>query len=633
MATNTTTALPIRSNAAAQRIGQRFQQANTLPDPAPQPSYHDDILDRMNAEQNISLDDGPTAIIDVQPDYRFTLSVIIYHVIRIYATLEQKNNPMISPASITAYCLALTYGYALICDSENVRNVKSEYADSYADNPSRCDLLIELERAFVPPFLRNILTALTPTFDPRRSNLSFVNTFACFFASHDYGRTYPISMFLKAHHIIATRPSNLNPVTTYNDWLQMNVTSGTPALDIGQLLGQGTQSGNYNNWISSRVQSLFNPVTSRSNTNRPTLAPIPSFPYPTTTWDINPYIYLLNADKDNIHTTLTFIKTMSNIVHEQITGSFQLGTHFSTQSGVQIMTHFYSGPSLPTWHSLITKPSDNDVTSTTFAETIKFLSTPIGKVETNLPFPEKDDIIDKMLYLVKKSTSHNNSDEPDSYMEFDSDTDVLPDVRYFDPYGYSPSTLPFTIMAGLHIETAEIDGFTIPQPNTDYSLRNENSHFLQSALPMHIIKPGNIIGNALDRTIIAERTLHDSGAPKVHVSLYDMMQNRIPYFDQQVRDSLPSTLPGFDATPHVGFFQRAFSSFGFRIPSLERSKPPNIHNDSIYAWSSYRYINRNVARTTTRRTRTYMICNFRTIYGTNITMSQSIHPSKLIPFA
>jgi len=529
--------------------------------------------------------------------------------------------------------MSIIYGFALISDSENIRITKSDYADQFTSNPSRRDLLLELERSFVPPFLRNILTGLMPTSDPRRPNISFVNTFAGFNPLYDYGRTFPISMFLKAHHLVATRPSNSNPTQIFNDWLLLPVTDGTAELTIAQLIGASLPSGNYDNWLLTRIRTLFNPVTSRSNTTRPTFSPITTFPLTTTAWEFNPYTYLLSADKDNVATITTFIKSMSSIINEQLSGSTQLGSLFDTPSGVQLMTHFYHGPALPTWHFIVPVSSEKEITATTYASVLKFLEPPTNGQGHTLPYPEKDDIIDKLLYLVNKTTKHNPHDNPRGYMSFDSDDHVTPDVRYLDPYNYSASSLPYTMMTGLLIETEEIDAFAVPQPNLDFSLFTDNSHVLQSAVPLDIIKRATDIGSSNYHISLMPRTLQTSDSPKIGISLYDYSINVLPRFDQQVSDPKPTALYGFDSENHHDRFTRAFSKFGFRLSSMERSKSPNVPERPLYAWSSYRFVNKFAPKVTSRAKRVCMLLNFRTIYGTNATLSQSVHPSRLIPLA
>jgi hypothetical protein len=358
-----------------------------------------------------------------------------------------------------------------------------------------------------------------------------------------------------------------------------------------------------------------------------------TFPLETTSWDFNPYIYLLNADKDNVHMTLTFVKSMSSIINEQLTGSTQLGSLFAPISGVQIMTHFYHGPALPTWHWLVPKPTEAEISATTFATAIKFLAEPAKTNGYTLPYPEKDDVIDKLLYLVKKVAKHDPETSPLTYSLFDSDDDVLPDVRYFDPYNYSPSSLPFTMMTGLSIETEEIDGFTVPQPLLDNSLHDDNAHVLQSAVPLSLIRKAYEIGNGTTPTDLISRNTHSYESPKIGISLYDLSSNILPYFDQQVAETTPTSLFGFKAEEHHTRFSRAFSHFGFRLPSLEKSSPANVPDHKLYAWSSYRYMNKYIPSTKPRITRVSMLLSFRTVYGTNVTLSQSVHPSRLIPLA
>jgi hypothetical protein len=623
----------LKPNDAATALAQRFKKAKDQPDPAPEPDYKDDILERIDVERNVSLDSGPSTIIDVQPDYRYSLITVIYHVIRIYSTLDQRNNPMITPASLTAYSLAIIYAYALISDSENIRTVKSSHADDFLDNPTRKDLLIELERCAVPPFLRNILTGLSPTFDPRRTDIMFVNSLAGFSFYHDYGRSFPISMFLKAHHIVATCPSNQDPITVFNDWSNKPVIDGNNPVYIGQIIGSSLTTGTYDSWLLQRIRTLFNPVTSRSNTNRPTFTPLPTFPPLMSLSQINPYIYLLNADEDNIYNTVTFIRSMSAIIGEQIKGSSQLGTLFDTPSGVQIMTHFYHGPALPTWHWFVPKEGKEELSAKRYAETLKFLfPQPNNKATVPLKYPTDPTTIETPLYLVRKDSKNPDSDDDRQMISFDLNFHVAPDVRYFDPYAYTPSTLAFTMMTGLCIESEEIDGFAVPQPNPGISLNAENSFILESSLPLRLVQLASEVSNGNGMNLY-HRSISSQNSSAISVSLYDMSQNILPYFKTRVIDALPVSLHGFKTVTGIERFSKAFSKFGFRTSSIDEVHEINVPPKSIYAWSSYRHINTHMPRSSPLRDKTYMIINFRTIYGTNVTMSQSVHPSRLIPLA
>lgn len=637
----TASTFTIKPISSAIQIANRYKRSGDQPPPAPEPSYKDDLIERINAEQNVYLDDGPRTIIDVQPDYRFPLSAIITHVIRIYATLDQRNNPIITPASLTAYCLAILYAYALITDTENVRTSKSHWSDDFNDNSNRRDYLIELERCFVPSFMNNILTGLVPTRDPRRPNVLFTNTLAGYSINHDYGRSFPITMFLHAHHLVATNPANTPPSQIYDDWINHTVLiAANQDFKIGNLIGTGLQNGEYENWLLSRIKSLFNPVTSRSNTNRPTFSPIVTFPYEPTD-EVNPYIYLLGADSNNIFNALSFLQGMSNVIHEQLTGSNQLGSYFGITSGTQILTHMYHGPALPTWHWITVSPIKDrkdrkDLTATGFARTIRFLSdeTIPSTPPTTIKYPESDADIDKTYYLVRKPNGTLDTDQEDSTILFDIDEHVLPDVRYFDPWEYNPSKLPYTMMTGILIESAEIDGFSVPQPNLNVPLSTENSYLLNSAVPLHWIKTAKQIGNQTD-TILYQRSFVRQQSTPVGISLYDLSTNRLPYFNTSVNDpSPPRGFYGFNKTTDISWFIRAFSYFGFKIRSQNTStQDPNLPKHHLYAWSSYRYVNSNVPRSTPATHRVSMLCNFRTIYGTNVTLSQSVHPSRLIPTA
>jgi len=539
---------------------------------------------------------------------------------------------MITPASLTAYCMSIIYGYALISDSENIRTVKSSHADEFLDNPARRDLLIELERCHVPNFLKNILTGLTSTFDPRRPDILYVNTLAAFSLHHDYGKSFPISMFIKAHHLVATRPSNTDPNAIFQQWASLPITTGTVSLEIAQLIGSHLSNGTYDNWLLQRIRTLFNPVTSRNNTSRPTFAPLPTFPLETDSWTVNPYIYLLNASDNNIFETLKFTRSFSAIVNEQMKGSTQLGSMFDSPSGVQIMTHFYHGAALPTWHYYKVQDTTDEIPAPTFASAIGFLTTPKAGSDTNsLPFPTDDTTIDPELYLVKKGKNKKSNDERTAIL-FSSKYHVLPDVRYFDPYAYTPTTLPFTMMTGLSIESEEIDGFTVPQPDLTSSLYDENAHTLQSAVPLILVMKATQLGSA--KTTALSRASRSTTNPQVSMNLYDSSVNMLPTFNTTVEEQRPTTgLYAFKATGPLTKFSRAFNRIAYKLSSQELVESIHAPPNSLYLWSSYRYININVARNTPLVSRIFMIANFRTIYGTNVTMSQSVHPARLIPLA
>jgi hypothetical protein len=443
-------------------------------------------------------------------------------------------------------------------------------------------------------------------------------------------------MFLHAHHLVATNPSNANPTAIFSKWLSHELLhAGNTTYMIGNLIGAGTANGDYNNWLLSRIKALFNPVTSRSNTSRPTFSPIATFTYNGPV-DVNPYIYLLGADPDNISNVTSFIQDMSSIVHEQISGSKQLGAHFEHSSGAQMMTHFYHGPALPTWHWFPVKPPIEpiDITAKSCAARMNFLTVPDDPVTplAKHKYPDKDEVLTKSLYLVTKPTESTSSEYEENYVTFDVDEHVTPDVRYFDPYEYNPSKLSYTILTGLCIESAEIDGFMVPQPNLDQSLATENSYLLNAALPLTCIRlPAQINSNLA--LCIYNRTINSHSNPAVHVNLYNSDNVILPNFSVEMLETRPATLFGFSTKQQIKRFSRAFNSFGFNIQSREESNPPNIPRYSIYAWSSYRYLNPEVASKTPLLDKVYLILNFRTIYGTNVTMAQSVHPSILIPKA
>jgi hypothetical protein len=276
-----------------------------------------------------------------------------------------------------------------------------------------------------------------------------------------------------------------------------------------------------------------------------------------------------------------------------------------------------------------------DISASAYAEKLNFLvqEPPPTENAPRLKYPEKTGDIELSLYLVCKKSSSNSEPSDTDYITFDDEEHIFPDVLYLDPYDYSPSKLAFTIINGLCIETEEIDGFTIPQPSLDTSLSTENSFFLNSALPLNKIITARINGSSTPTSLLIRQTPRQD-SPAIGVSLYDYSTNRLPYFTTDVCENVPTTgLLGFNSTKNVSRFTRAYTYFGFTQPRLGSNTSPNIRDHTIYAWSSYRYINPHLPSSSAHLTKVSMILNFRTTYGTNITLSKSANPALLIPRA
>lgn len=115
-------------------------------------------------------------------------------------------------------------------------------------------------------------------------------------------------------------------------------------------------NGTYESWIIESMFRMFSSVEAHTVTRRPVLHAYGTMPFVfdliDSNYDINPYIFSLNADEDNIDVTCDFILAMKESLEQSFPNAKTLKECLSIPSGTQIMTHFVTTYNLPTWHSL-----------------------------------------------------------------------------------------------------------------------------------------------------------------------------------------------------------------------------------------------------------------------------------------
>jgi len=626
----TTRAFNIVNSDKLNTLSKRFVKPENAPDSAPQPPPKNDLFDRLNIEQKIQLDTGFDATIDVQPDFRFIILALIFHVNKLYLTLEQKNRPLLTPPSLLAYCLYLVYGFFLVCDKYG-RHSPSPHAREFLNDTDGNQVLETLLRSYIPSFLVDILRGLAPTVLPRRPGIEFVPTFAGFSFDHDFGRFIPPQVFSIAHSIAASTRSNADPDQILTSWFESSIiTSGNTNIQIGHFLGAGiNDSGRYENWFQTACIGVFNPVVLRSLTQRPTFQRLAHTAHSSLPAHTNPYELNLNADPTNAPQTIMFLESMSDLVKTDLSASFQLGGIFSVVSGINIVTHAYSDYSLPTWHLRPLGKHDTLKSPKDFAASIVFMSNDIKNSKTSLSYPTDASTITELFYLVSNKT-YDAKKDPDILVTFDPRLHIYNPWRLFDPFDYLPSKFAFPIVCGLLIETLSIDGFSVPHPNLRSSLREENSQVLQSAVRLDDIR----IATATNAHPVVQRTVTRDDKQKASISFFDLARNRIPQFATSIANSvIPSSFQGFHTPGNIYRSERMSSQAGHRV----NGNGTTLASHSITAWSAYRYISPDTKRvdndTAIDFKKLYFLLDFRTVFGTDVTLAQTEHGSKLIPSA
>lgn len=625
--THKTTPFEIRNHAALAAFAKRFAPTINQAEEAPTPPSNVDFFTLMNLPGNIELSDSIPYTIDVQSDFRYIFAFICFYVTNLYPEYNVKGHPSISPPSLIAYCLALVYAHFLTCDL-SARKITSSYATIFRNDAHLKDFLSVLLNAFIPPFLMPLLSQLAPTTDPRRTHVEFVPSLAGFSFLFDFGRTIPISALLRAHHLVATTRSNRDPDDVLLDlYVSPLITIDTTTYHIGNLFGthyhDGNQDFRHSNWLNSILESIFNPVVGRALTQKPTFTRIPLNAQTCASFtDVNPYIYCLSANDDDIGTITDFINAGSRFIRSETPSALVLGQVLQTISGITILNHFIAPATLPTW-------TDKSITATTtptreanpteFARTNQFLvapRSPTGKIA----FPPDLGTTPPILLLMT-DVDHNPDHYPIVFELFRASRNITPYVQYFQPYDVSPSSLAYTISLGIQIEQSHVDGFTIPTVNPYSSLVDNNSQIKQSAIQLTKLHPANMCATA---TISRLRIDLTSDTQATGIAIQNMSINSLPTFNRTaVPDPFPDPLPGFHRQAN-----HTDPNYGFTYAAFRQKHPTTLPDDYIYAWSSYRFVEKVKSPSDTDR---FFILSFRTIYGTNVTTSRSRHPTLMIP--
>nr|QBP78744.1 CP [Fusarium poae virus 1] len=620
-------AVELRTPAALAAIAKRFAPVVLQTEDTPVPPSNADYFARMNMPSNIELDSGDYATIDVQFDTRFIVNYILYHATNRAPEMNFKGHPYATPLSYAGYCLTMLYTFMLAVDV-TFRPEKSWHAARFMSDAERKDLYEVLLSSRVPTWFADLLIELSPVFDPRRNNILLVPTLAGYIHNIDYGRTFPPSIFYSAHQLLASTRTNMDPDDVINSLMAIPlIHHDEEPYTVSNYLGTWYASGHHPNFVNQDYMSFFNPLVGRFLTQRPTFARLPLFPETlAANGSGNIYTSFLLASDDNITLANTLYTAMSTFIESDEPNSPQLGSVLSTLSGSLLLTHSIEPITLPTW-TKATFVSDNDPTIVSDAKFVSdhnlYSESPVYNKTTT--FPNDAKTITSLYYLVTKK-KHAKSDSPVSYVTFKGKESVTPYVLYFQPYDVSPSSLGLTIAAGLKIELAEISGFTVPVEHPESSLQDNNSQYLQSAIRANLIAPVNARPtSAENRTLTIARTGIDSTLQGITASFISTCKAVLPFFDNEGNNLGDDTdLSKYGLSPEI---HHASPFAGFNVKAGTNGHLLQTEK-SLHLWSSYRVV--HVKKEPTAKDISF-IASFRPIYGTNVTLSRSKHPTPIIP--
>jgi hypothetical protein len=607
---------------------------------APSTAPADTLLQQMSVDVKNSTSNGNHATIDFQGDFRPIFMALCFYAAQYYDALDLKQHSKVSPPSLVAYFLFVIYSFYLICDLE-ARPTPSIHT-RFLSTPEFLDFKAFILNLDVPDFLVKFLQAAAPTSDPRRPNITYVPSFACFSYYHDFGRLFPIAILIQCHNFVISQKTNDAPEDLINKMMGLDVYGSRRIGNFfAQMLDDTTNNNSYANQLFQAFEGIINPALARSRSQRNVYSRITHHVQPYTTTP-NPYQLMMSADEDNVSETMSLMRQIQCTIAAKYKITGKLGSVIASLSGMNITIHGYSNFAVPTWHNHTVKQNQTTattVTAKTYASKLRFLVIPDRTPDTDLKYPTDATTIDKLLYLVKK-----NKKSIIAPVHFPADTDFVtingrnssvPPIRVLDPYDYNATTFHNVFLSGSIIESLELDASAVPLPNTDTVLDDDNTLFLQSAIPISDIhRATNFYYRAATAgSIYAERRVPQGphGQPSATL-LYDMTENRLPNFDQNILGAIPATLPGFHIREHTSLWQSIYSKIGFRLPNAdekERSRPELTDKGKFLVWSPYRYYNGKVMSSIPENF--YMITNLRTIFGTNPPLGEVAHFLEVIP--
>lgn len=601
-------------------------------------NYVNNTVDEVDIINNCERQHGPKAIIELQPDFRNIVAYYIYHINAIYPYFDPRHTAIITPSSFLAYCLTLTYGYALLCDTNVVHGEESAYATEYKTERTRNELLQYISTAQIPYFVKNVFDHLKPSTEMIKTQLKVIFSLAAYTFNLDYGRTPPVSMYLAAHNLIASTRANMDPNDYYHLWHTTPIIDHGFVYTVANFLGINAPAANYENWFSSLNHTLFAPITARQHVARPFITPTSTSVYtaPAPPADVNPYIFLLNASPDNVNKMITFVQAFSNALIDTFPFRHNIQEIFDKfTTNTHSFNHYYSSPTLPTYHAIdlnnAAAPNPR-CTAEVFCNAIHFFDTTESAPAHNLPdfpgdYPHKELLYQVQLPLTPYDPAPAyNHDTP---IQFKPESHVTPNVRHLLPYSSESGRIFENLILGKLIESAEIDATSVPQPNPTNPIQVENDSFLESAIPILSVLPHTEInGNTLFK--FHERTILEVNDHAIQMDMLDTSKNTLPILDPRIIGPAPDILPGFVRLNNICDIDNATLIRSYHLD--RNTQAVTLHpGHRPYLWSCYRYIHRQQSWNATRSQRTYLLSNLRTMFGTNPLLVESPHLSKMLP--
>jgi hypothetical protein len=435
-----------------------------------------------------------------------------------------------------------------------------------------------------------------------------------------------------------------------------------------------TQANYVNTKLYQVFSAVFNPVLFRDAQRRSVLAPVSFRPPVFATNNVNAYDVLFAATSPNLRELKVILQSVSSILMKHIPMKVTLAGFISSASGISVLKHGYSTFALPTWshNENANKPTLfgaitrlQNQSESDRAIDISFLQRPAAQFTAPTPVTDviyaADNAPDTPVNLpqnhrltrywpwslrmnrndntVPVFPAHNNND----LVQFDESLHTAPHVLVLDTDATLTISAHLATLSGKIIESFELDGSTIELPDVRKSLGMQNCLFADSAIPYRQVIPASEFHPRNPATInspLARAAANPRPRLPASSLLHDRTKIMLPSIRDHVHDAaLPNTLPGMTRINNVIYLRYIQSFLGFRtvdgssnannLDAIPGTNPPRLHVWSPYSYTPYESDDEPLPDLS--QSRSYFICNLRTIFGTDFNLIEVKHPFEALP--
>jgi len=584
---------------------QQSEQLQKDPETTILPESHDyDLYTDLLSEYGIPIpteSQSHPILIDVIPDTRFFIYIIICELIPILKISHFEQSYFVSPSSILGYTLVLLYGFLLYNDSF-IRPFRSKYSEEFLSTNQHRRLLDIIINCKIPYFILPFLSTLISYKDPFLKDLRFCSSLTCYNFEHDYGRLLPASIFFTLHNVFTENSQHL-----YNNlkhkWLTTPIFNYySKILKVSNFLNSlhSTETRFSNNWLNSKIYEIYDLTFYHTNDWTSNLSHINiRSVQPYDQLISNPYIFLMSIPSYDIESYTNMIQTLSQYVSTSLNSSTTILQLIQTRTGSLITSYLYIPPCLPTWNTFEIQDyipkHEHEYSSTTDSNISNFMIQPdfllTGKeYPRDTTIPIQYSLSTNEILTTDSSTTITQTLRRKQhfvqYSTFKPRKHTTPNCLLFNNLNLPIPSQTHTPFSGIIITHGSLEGFATQLPNPHNSNIENSSLFRNMNLPMSWTIPA-FTDNPI---LIPKRTGITQQSCKISLAITDMTETKLPRFYYDMIDSTEILTLRRHEFKFIDLQDSIFKVSRIYEPS---SPIPTKQTKTFYAWSSYRILEHN----------------------------------------